>query len=200
MWHPSRRRNLWSKTCDPRIYQSSCFCLSLGYICEQWMVLVLYKLVPLKFIEVRSDISMVLDHSYLTASQWHPYQVPGMGVTDDSPSNCGKGGDEDCNDCRLLRRSNCHLCMYVCMYVCINLAHEQDVRQGQFLKQSLTRIQSFPSIRPVTIRSLKSLVCPSICPNLVGELLDSYLSYCNVTAVSLVKDLKSCRRVHFFWQ
>ena len=33
VWHPSRRRDLWSKTCDPCIYQSSCFCLSLGYIC-----------------------------------------------------------------------------------------------------------------------------------------------------------------------
>ena len=30
VWHPSWRPNLWCKTYDPRIYQSSCFCWSLG--------------------------------------------------------------------------------------------------------------------------------------------------------------------------
>ena len=37
----------------------------------------------------------------------------GLGVTDDSPSNCGEGGDEHWDGCHLLRWSNCHIYIYI---------------------------------------------------------------------------------------
>ena len=40
----------------------------------------------------------------------------GLGVPDDSPSNCGEGGDEHSDGCRLLRRSNGHVCMYIVIH------------------------------------------------------------------------------------
>ena len=51
--------------------------------------------------------------------------------------------------------------------------HEQDVTQGQFLKQFNRFEFSFPSPWLVVIPRLKSLVYPTIFSQLEGEYLDS---------------------------
>ena len=117
MWHPSRRRD--SKTCDPRIYQSPCFCLSLGYIFGD----------SVSGIGVVQPCATYMHRSLNGSGSFLSNRFPAglkshirahgrdLGVTDDSPSNCGEGGNEHSDGCRLLRRGNRHVYVCVCVWL-----------------------------------------------------------------------------------
>ena len=70
-----------------------------------------------------------------------------------------------------------HTCIYT--YVCIYPTTSQWVgcdTRSTFRGVLQFWIQTFPFLRLVVIQELKSPICPTICPLLEGELLETYLS------------------------
>ena len=69
--------------------------------------------------------------------------------------------------------------IYIYIYIYISTPwHKQDVTQGQYLSGiKQVWIQSFPSLRQITIQRLKSPICSIFYSYLEGEYFDSYLSW-----------------------